>query len=154
MWNQAELEQFVVAAKAAAYAGDGAAAPSCRRGSHDLAHTDGRWSYLDSYFGGADFLGQEIVWHAGEPVWAMNYHGAVLDPERIDAARAGAAVKEALSALYRERRFLGGFRLETPHGVYVDTNSGDVARFDGEEWIEQDGVRVYGLRYHGGLVVE
>ncbi len=149
-----ELERFVVAAKAATYAGDGAAAPPCRRGSHDLAYTVGGLSYLDSYFGGSDFVGQEIVWNGGDPVWGMNYHGVILARGRIDAARAGAVVKEALSALYREQRFLGGFRHETAFGVYTDTNEGDVKRFDGEEWIEQDGVRVYELRYHGGLVVD
>lgn len=58
------LEKFIVRAKAATYVGDGASRRPCRTGSRDIAYEDGEWVYLDSYFGGADFLGQEVVWNS------------------------------------------------------------------------------------------
>lgn len=103
------LDRFIVLAKRQTYVGDGVKAAPSRTGSHDLSFADGDWSYRDSYFGGTDFLGQETVWLRDKPVWAMNYYGYVLRPELIDASRAGATIKAALSAVYAEGRFLGGF---------------------------------------------
>jgi hypothetical protein len=147
-----ELSAFIVAAKAATYAGGCAPAPSCRLGSHDLAFASGEWRYLDSYFGGADFLGQEAVWRGREPVWAMNYYGRILRADLIDAARAGAVIKASLSALYIQGRFLGGFEHQVGDARYVDATRGDVASFHGVERIFVGDSEAYRLDYFGGLV--
>ena len=147
-----ELERFIVLAKRQTYVGGGKPAPSCRQGSHDLSFADGDWRYLDSYFGGTDFIGQEVAWLKDEPVWAMNYCGYVLRADLIDAARAGQTIKSALSALYAEGRFLGGWRWSGPHGVYEDRSSGEVARFSGHEQIVCRNEIAYRLDYHGGLI--
>jgi len=135
-----DLERFIVAAKRACYVGDGAAAEPSRPGSHDLVFARGAWRYRDSSFGGTDFIGQEVVWREAKgsdpfrqqgpefergltpllPVWAMNYHGCILRPDLIDAARAGATIKPALSALYEQGRFLGGWEWQGLHGRYID----------------------------------
>ena len=147
-----QLEAFIVKAKAGTYVGGGVESPACRPGSHDLQFRDGDFAYLDSYFGGTDFIGEEVVYCEGEPVWAMNYYGRILKPEMIAAAEAGQIIKQSLSAMYREGRFLGGFEYDTGDGVYTDTSEGDVAAFAGKEWITRVGVRVYELVYHGGLI--
>ena len=149
-----ELNAFIVRAKAATYVGGGAKSLSCRPGSHDLQFHEGAFSYLDSYFGGTDFLGQEVVYWEGKPVWAMNYYGRILEPSLIAAEEAGQIIKESLSQMYKEGRFLGGFEHETQNGTYADTSEGDVTSFAGREWIVRQGVRVYELVYHGGLVKE
>jgi hypothetical protein len=146
------LDRFIVLAKRQTYVGDGVKAAAGRPGAHDLTFAQGDWSYRDSYFGGTDFLGQETVWLRGEPVWAMNYYGYVLRPDLIDASRAGATIKAALSAMYAEGRFLGGFEWSGPHGIYRDTSTGDAAHFHGREAIEVGGVEAYALDYFGGLV--
>jgi hypothetical protein len=146
------LTGFIVAAKRTCYVGSGASADPSRLGSHDLTYADGPWSYRDSYFGGTDFLGQEVVWFKREPVWAMNYYGHILRPDLIDASRAGATIKAALSALYAEGRFLGGWRWVGPHGEYVDSSEGDAERFFGRETILVGGVEAYALVYAGGVV--
>ena len=146
------LERFIVAAKSATYVGTGRPAPPCRSGSHDLAWQSGEWRYLDSYFGGTDFIGQEVVWYADAPVWAMNYHGVVVRDDLIDGARAGATIKAALSALYAENRFLGGWRWQGEFGLYEDVSEGEVARFTGREQILCEGITAYRLDYHGGLI--
>jgi hypothetical protein len=147
------LESFIVEAKAACYVGDGGRLPSSRPGSHDIGWQRGDWRYLDSYYGGTNFPGQEVVWHRDEPVWAMNYFGTVTNPDLIDASRAGTVIKAALSALYRdEKRFLGGFRFEHRFGCYLDESTGEVSGFSGREVILVDGREAYALLYHGGLV--
>jgi len=149
-----QLEDFIVAAKAATYAGDGAPTASCRPHSHDLEFRDGELAYLDSYFGGTDFIGEEAVYHRGEPVWAMNYYGRILEPELIVAAEAGKIIKASLTAMYREGRFLGGHEWTIGDDVYTDTSDGDVTSFTGKEQITRRGVVVYDLVYHGGLIKE
>lgn len=146
------LESFIVRAKAATYIGSGVHSLSHRPASHDLEFHDGPFAYLDSYFGGSDFIGQEVVNHQLQPVWAMNYYGRILEPALISAAETGLAIKESLSHLYQQGRFLGGFEYTTKSGIYHDTNHGDFTSFTGREWIERDGRIVYELHYHGGLI--
>jgi hypothetical protein len=147
-----ELESFVVRAKQATYVGNGAPAEPSRIGSRDLVFRDGHWLYRDSYFGGTDFHGQETVWQDEIPVWAMSYYGYVMRPDLIDSARAGATIKAALSAMYGEGRFLGGFDWTGAYGTYADRSTGDVAHFHGREAILIDGVEAYALDYFGGLI--
>lgn len=138
-----ELEAFIVRAKAASYVGDG-----------DLRFTDGALEYCDSYFGGADFLGQEVVRLGATPIWGMNYYGYLLTPDVLDAAAAGRMIKRALTAMYAEGRFLGGFSYRQDDLVYVDESQGTVDRFEGAERIEvADGATAYRLSYHGGRIL-
>jgi hypothetical protein len=146
------LNAFIVRAKAATYVGGGAKSLSYQPGSHDLQFHDAPFAYLDSYFGGADFIGQEVVYFEGKPVWAMNYYGRILRPELLSALEAGRILQESLSKLYQEGRFLGGFEHPTHDATYFDTNEGDVLSFTGQEWITRQSQKVYELHYHGGLI--
>ena len=91
-----QLNTFIVKAKAATYVGDGIKSASHRPGSHDLQFHEGSFSYLDSYFGGSDFLGQEVVYYKEVPIWAMNYYGRIIKPQKIAAAEAGQILKISL----------------------------------------------------------
>jgi len=148
----AALTTFIVAAKRATYVGGGPPALASRPGAHDLAFEQGAFTYRDSYFGGTDFLGQEVVWHDGEPVWAMNYYGYITRSDLLDAERAGATIKAALNAMYAEGRFLGGVDWKGPYGRYVDASKGDAAHFHGREHILVGGIEAYALDYAGGLI--
>jgi hypothetical protein len=143
------LTEFIVTAKRATYAAAAAKSLPYRLGTSDIQFRDGPWSYLDSYVGEADFLGQEIVYLDRVPVWSMAYCGFLQSP-RIDSATAGRIVQAALTRLYEEGRFLGGFSIDVDGYHYVDTNSGDVSRFTGQEWIEDHDERLYTLHYFGG----
>jgi hypothetical protein len=147
-----ELQAFIVKAKANSYVGQGQKSLAYRPFSHDLQFHEDPFAYLDSYFGGTDFLGQEVVYFEGKPVWAMNYYGRILNPDLIDAQKAGKIIMESLGKLYQAGRFLGGYENETPLGKYIDTNEGDVFSFKGLEWITVQNEKVYELVYHGGLV--
>ncbi|MEN6408210.1 MAG: DUF5680 domain-containing protein [Anaerolineaceae bacterium] len=148
-----DLLRFIVRAKAATYvAGANANMPSCRPGSHDIRFTEGDFTYLDSYFGGADFIGEEVVFRGEEPLWAMNYYGRILNPQKITPAETGQMIQRSLTHMYRQGRFLGGF--EYPYGdlVYHDTSDGEPDAFTGVEWITRGDEVVYRLVYHGGLI--
>jgi hypothetical protein len=149
-----QLNAFIVHAKAATYVGGGPKSLSHRPGSHDLEFHEGPFDYLDSYFGGTDFLGEEVVYFEGKPVWVMNYYGYILEPSLIAARQVGQILQESLSAMYQQGRFLGGFEHTSEKDTYVDINQGDVTAFAGREWIMHENVKVYELVYHGGLVKE
>ena len=147
-----ELHSFIVRAKAATYVGSGAKIPACRPGSHDLKYVDGDWTYLDSYFGGTDFIGEEAVWYARAPVWAMNYYGYILRPALITPEQAGHMIKASLSRMYSEGRILGGFQYSEGDFTYYDNSEGEFNHFTGREWIQREGVKAYELVYHGGMI--
>ena len=148
------LHSFIVQAKSTTYVGNGEHVKSCRPNSHDLEFRSGDYYYLDSYFGGTDFLGEEVVYFNNQPVWAENYYGKILEPHMITAAEAGKMIKISLSVMYAEQRFLGAFQHIEDNLTYFDTNEGDYQHFRGLEWIEKDGIRVYELFYHGGMVID
>ncbi|MFI1013715.1 DUF5680 domain-containing protein [Streptomyces sp. NPDC020965] len=148
------LESFIVRAKSATYVGGAGKIAPVRTASHDLEYREDDLVYRDSYFGGTDFLGQETVHSAGHPVWGMNYYGYLLTDD-IDAFTAGETIKAALTSLYGEGRFLGGFRHTVGELTYVDETVGEVSRFRGIEHIATpDGTLVYELRYHGGRILD
>lgn len=149
-----QLNEFIVSAKAATYVGSGEKTSSSRPGSQDLKFSQGEWAYLDSYFGGRDFIGEEVVYQAGKPIWAMNYYGHILRPDMIRPNQAGQVIKASLSSLYTEGRFLGGFQYPHEGFTYIDTNEGDVASFRGREFISRGNAVVYELFYHGGLILD
>lgn len=149
-----ELHAFIVRAKAATYVGDGEHASPCRLGSHDLRFSDGEWAYQDSYFGGADFIGEEVVYFGDQPVWAMNYYGRILRDDLITGTEAGHMIKASLSRMYKEDRFLGGFEYSENDLTYKDSNEGSLERFRGREFIRRRDQIAYELDYHGGLIRE
>jgi len=147
-----ELTAFIVRAKAATYVGDGAPVTPCRLESHDLRFSDGEWTYHDSYFGGRDFIGEEVVYFAGKPVWAMNYYGRILNGVLLTGAQAGQMIKAGLSRMYKQGRFLGGFEHVEEDLTYVDASQGSPNAFQGREFIRRDQAIPYELVYHGGLI--
>ena len=150
--SQTELFAFILSAKKASYMGNGRNLLPYRLGFHDLQYFEADWSYHDSYLGENDFIGEEAVYFRGQVVWAMNYFGRILRPERITSAEAGWIIKVSLTKMYAESRFLGGFEHTEGDLTYVDTSDGDPAYFTGRELIMRSGEKVYELVYHGGLV--
>lgn len=146
------LEKFIVRAKKATYMGRAKKLLPYRLGSKDLQFIDEDWAYQDSYFGKSDFIGQEIVYYTQKPVWGMNYFGYILQPEKITLSEKTQMIIKSLSSMYAEERFLGGFEHIVDHFKYVDTNTGNVARFYGKEQVYYEDELVYELVYHGGLI--
>jgi hypothetical protein len=147
-----DLLQFIVKAKAACYVGGGDRVTTSRAGSHDLVFSEGSWRYLDSYFGGTDFHGQETIWNADVPIWAMGYYGYILQPNLINSSETGAIIKAALTKMYQQDRFLDGFEFQIGADRYSDRSIGTFEHFSGTETIQRDGVLVYQLDYQGGLI--
>jgi hypothetical protein len=146
------LNHFIVTAKNHSYAGSAKEIISSRSHSHDLEYIENDFRYLDSYFGGQNFIGEEIVYHQGSPIWGMNYYGIDLRPDLISAAEIGAMIKKSLKEMYKEDRFLGGFEYFEQDLRYLDKSDGPMTNFTGMEVIFKNDSLVYKLTYHGGLI--
>jgi hypothetical protein len=152
------LESFIVKAKANGWAGaesGGKRLPPSKEGSFDITFDSGDFHYHDSFVGGSDFCGQEHVTLKGKPVWSMVYYGYLLKPQVFNGKQVIAVLKDALSAMYKEGRFLGEFNYRASDGIeYRDINSGNFQRFNGTEKIFLEDESVYELVYCGGVVKE
>jgi hypothetical protein len=145
---------FLMEAKRRTYAAGAPPGASCRAASKDLSFSAGDYDYLDSYFGGIDFLGNEVVYRRGIPVWGMNYYGrAIADADAgqgPEAAAMGEVLHAALMEVPREAPYRGPRLFKLGDCEYRCAWDGRLEDFWGEEAILRDGKRMYFLRFHGG----
>ena len=155
--SPARLSQFLVNAKRKTYAGlddDATVLAPLLPGSKQLEYRDLDLSYRDIYFGMRFFVGQETVQAGADVIWSMSYAGGVAAAvaDRREFLAVYAFLRQALLAIRDDRPFRGPPQFENESFRYLNTSSGDVVEFHGEEQISRAGVKVYGLRYQGGIV--
>jgi len=153
----ARLSEFLVDAKRKTYAGlddDATVSAPLLPSSKQLGYRAGDLSYRDIYFGMKFFVGQETVQAGADVIWSMSYAGGVASTvvDRNEFLAIYAFLRQALLAIREDRPFRGPPQFENASLCYVNAASGDVAEFHGEEQIHRGGVKVYGLRYSGGLL--
>ncbi len=148
--NLAEFIEFLVEAKQKTYAGEGQHGPSSRPASVDLPYQRGDYSYLDSYLGGFRFVGEEAVWHKGQPVWGMNYYGWMLVESVPDGF--GEFLKRALLKVTSQAPYRGPATYHEGDFEYQCQWNGGPERFEGREQICLTGQPVYELVFHGGTI--
>lgn len=119
----------------------------CRMDSHDFKYDKGEYSYYDTYVGGEQFAGEEIVCKSGKAVYAMNYVGRVLDQHF-----SGNFLKAALRAADKTLPFRGPEFFQDGQFIYKAKVTGDVNWFQGYEEIFCDQIKVYECYFHGGLM--
>lgn len=141
------LAAFLLRAKRSTYAAHAPECAPCRPGSHDLSYTEETYTYLDSYFGGTSFHGQEAVWAGACAVWCMNYSGRTLD-DRFSGDFLKLALQHgALDAPYRGPAFF-----QRDGYTYLCRSHGSLTWFSGDEAIFFGDRLVYECRFHGGAV--
>ncbi|MCL2594837.1 MAG: DUF5680 domain-containing protein [Promicromonosporaceae bacterium] len=155
MNNIEALADFLIAAKVQTYAN--AAAPkvaSLRPGSLDYHWMDDDWAYHDTYFGGTKFIGTEVAYYRGVPVWGMNYYGTPI-VDGVSEAAIDSALMPALMLVGRDPGLIpvrGPREFENNGWRYTFEADGDLTRFTGDEKISGPGGAVYHLHCHGGLI--
>ena len=149
--TQAPHEQviaFLLCAKQNAYAAQCAEDTPCRPASHDWRFERAPFTYLDSYFGGELFSGQEVVYEHAVPIWAMNYIGRILHGSfSIDF------LKDVLLLGTPELPYRGPLLYSKGQYTYHNRITGDFQWYEGFEEIYFSGEKVYECRYHGGVLV-
>lgn len=150
-----DLHNFLIEAKKETYANENVEkVKSTRRGSHDYEYTKDNWTYHDTYFGGTDFQGQEVVYRQDDtPIWGMIYYGKTLD-ESLSEEAMDKALRPALMQVGQDDviPIRGPKEFENQGYQYTFKVTGDLTSFEGEETIEKEGNKVYTLKCHGGII--
>ena len=81
-----ELARFLHEANVNTYAKSAAKVAASRLESEDYQFERGDLIFHDTYFGVRDFIGSEIIYKHGKPVWGMNYYGVIVS-EQTDEKR-------------------------------------------------------------------
>lgn len=150
-----DLQNFLIEAKKETYAnGTVEKAKSTRRGSSDYEYKNDKYSYHDTYFGGTDFQGQEVVYQQDDtPIWGMIYYGRTLD-ESLSEEAMDNALRPALMRVGEDDTIpvRGLKEFENQGYKYTFKVTGDLTNFEGEETIEKEGKEIYTLKCHGGMI--
>lgn len=136
---------FLIRAKMATYAGNGAKSESSRPNSHDLRYTEGDLKYIDTYLGGRKFAGEEALWEHDVPFWVMNYLGRV-----VAENFSGNFLKKALLQVPKDMPFRGPKEYTDGDYAYTCSVKGDFHWFYGYEEIRYKEKIVYECAFHGG----
>jgi hypothetical protein len=149
------LTKFLNEANKATYADKNAEkAVSSRAGSKEYHFEKGGFAYHDTYFGSRDFIGEEIVYENGDPVWGMNYFGVVLD-EEVSEKEVFDFLREALMQEYEDViPVRGPSNFSSGDKEYRFSVEGDFANFSGKEEILFGEKVVYRCLVHGGVIEE
>jgi transcriptional regulator with XRE-family HTH domain len=145
--DDAALAKFLVTAKQHTYAGKGRETKNSRPNSHDLLYREGGYLYLDTYLGGECFAGEEAVWLAEKPVYAMNYCGQVLS-----GRFSGDFLKAALYRVPEDKPFRGPEWFQDSGCLYRCSCEGDLRWFQGYEEILAEDTKMYECYFHGGKI--
>lgn len=150
-----DLHNFLIEAKKETYANEKAPiVTSTRRGSRDYEYTKDNWTYHDTYFGGIDFQGQEVVYQQEDtPTWGMIYYGRTLD-ETLSEEVMDKVLRPALMRVGQDDTIpvRGPKEFENQGYKYTFEVMGDLTNFEGEETIEKENKKIYTLKCHGGMI--
>lgn len=141
--------EFLCRAKKATYAsGNREEVMSSRPDSHDLEYVEDDLKYIDSYFGGEKFAGEEGLFKNNKPLWAMNYVGRV-----VGEGFSGSFLKEVLSNVTNKYPYRGPLEYKRNNYTYRCSIDGEFIWFKGYEAIYKDDVKIYECNFHGGIVL-
>ena len=150
-----DLHNFLIEAKKETYANENVEkVKSTRRGSRDYEYIKDNWTYHDTYFGGIDFQGQEVVYQQEDtPIWGMVYYGRTLD-ESLSEEAMDKVLRPALMQVGQDDTIpvRGPKEFENQGYQYTFKVTGDLTSFEGEETIEKEGAKVYTLKCYGGII--
>lgn len=144
---------FLKKAKKYTYASQSAErVDSSRAGSKDYEYMEGEFTYHDTYFGETAFIGEEIVYESGVPIWGMNYYGQTLDDtiteDDIDISLRGALSQDPEDIL----PVRGPKEYTVDDFTYTNTITGTMESFEGIEEITKAGKKIYSATFHGGII--
>ncbi|MDP2587282.1 MAG: DUF5680 domain-containing protein [bacterium] len=148
-----ELADFLHEANKNTYANKDApkVAPS-RLKSKGYHFEKGDLIYYDTYFGGRDFIGGEIVYKNQKPVWGENYFGFILD-KNVSEKDVYDFLRMALMQEYDDTiPVRGPSNFSADNKTYTFIANGDLENFSGKEEISFHGKVVYRCFVHGGFI--
>ncbi len=152
MIDKQQLCAFLVRAKKSTYAaGDKANKKIEQDFSTSLLYTEWDRTYHDNYFGGEPYGGREVVLFKNKPIYIMTYYWYVYE-HIADIKPIYTFLQHALSLIPEQYPYRGPQNYHKNDLSYINTFTGDIDNFSGEESITQNGKEIYKAKYIGGFV--
>jgi hypothetical protein len=149
--NLNNLKQFLIESNNAGYAsGESKKLVKESDGSTTIPFKKGPWKSHDNFFGGEPYGGRTVVFFKNKPVWLMAYYGWIT--EGVENASVYKTLQGALKQMPPNYPYRGPKEFKENEFVYINSRTGEIDRFSGEEQITQNGKLVYKANYFGGLV--
>ena len=149
------IEDFLIEAKKQTYANENVSkTASSRLNSNDYEYKKDNMIYHDTFFGGTNFIGEEVVYIDNKTYWAMNYYGTTLD-ENLSEEAMDKALRPALMKVGENNNVIpvrGPKEFINDEYRYTFEINGDINCFNGIETIYKNNVKIYELRCTGGLI--
>ena len=149
------IEDFLIEAKKQTYANENVSkTASSRLNSNDYEYKKDNMIYHDTFFGGTNFIGEEVVYIDNKTYWAMNYYGTTLD-ENLSEEAIDKALRPALMKVGEDKNVIpvrGPKEFINGEYRYTFEINGDINFFNGIETIYKNNVKIYELRCTGGLI--
>ena len=149
------IRDFLIEAKKSTYAnGTAEKIESNRLGSKDYEYKKDNMLYHDTYFGGTNVIGEEVVYIDNKIYWAMNYYGVTLD-ENLGEEAMDNALRPALMQVGVSENIIpvrGPREYKNGDFKYTFEVSGDLTNFSGIETIYKNDKKIYELKCNGGLI--
>lgn len=149
------IKEFLIEAKKQTYANEKVEkVSSSRHGSKDYEYKKDNLIYHDTYFGGTNFIGEEVVYLDNKIYWAMNYYGVTLD-ETLGEEAMDSALRPALMLVGKVNDVIpvrGPKEFINSEYKYTFEVEGDLDYFSGIEIIYKNDKKIYELKCNGGLI--
>ena len=149
------IEEFKKKKKKQTYANENVSkTASSRLNSNDYEYKKDNMIYHDTFFGGTNFIGEEVVYIDNKTYWAMNYYGTTLD-ENLSEEAMDKALRPALMKVGENNNVIpvrGPKEFINGEYKYVFEVNGDINCFNGIETIYKNNVKIYELKCTGGLI--
>ncbi len=151
-----DLYNFLIEAKKQTYANEKVKKViSTRKGSYDYEYANNKMIYHDTYFGGTNFMGEEVVYLDDKtPIWGMNYYGVTFD-ESLSEEVIDKVLRPALMQVGTHKDIIplrGPKEYINEEYRYNFKVNGDLNYFEGIETIYKNNEKIYELKCHGGLI--
>ena len=147
-----DFKIFLIKAKKSTYALSGEKGDnSLADGAKELDYKSGAFYYRDRYYGSDPFIGEEVVFLNNKALWVMNYSGRCLS-SMVSKNKIYGFLKRCLKKVSIYNPFRGPDEYQSGDYTYKNKVKGNIDNFYGEECLYCKNKKIYGLKYHGGLV--
>lgn len=121
-------------------------------GAHEIIIEKDGWLFIDYWFGGDPFSGQESITKDSKAIWAMQYRGRVGEGFEDRTNEVFSFLKQALGKCTPEEPVRGPSEYVDGDWRYENTWSHDLSEFKGAEKIYYQGKLAHECTYMGGVV--
>ncbi|MCR4280246.1 MAG: DUF5680 domain-containing protein [Candidatus Komeilibacteria bacterium] len=145
-----KLTDFITQAHRATYA-SGASPTVDSQGAHRFNYEVENFTYEDTYYGGAFFIGTEVVRENGRPIWGMNYYGRILNDD-INRGDLFSFLREMLTRGEPGMLLRGPKKYKRKSWSYRYSYKGTLGNFTAQETIKYQGKKAYIAHLAGGSI--